>query len=181
MKIEETRIPDCYIFEPQVFEDERGYFFEGFNSNSLKKYIGYNFEVKQINQSKSSKGVLRGLHFQNENKAQAKIVSCVHGEVLDIAVDIRPNSATFGKYALIRLSSDNKKHFFIPKGMAHGFLVYSEYAIVVYQVDEWYSPTHDTGIVYNDPFLNIPWGMSGEKIIVSTKDKNLPSFNELKV
>ncbi|MEP5614015.1 MAG: dTDP-4-dehydrorhamnose 3,5-epimerase [Cyclobacteriaceae bacterium] len=178
MKAEKTNLEDCWILEPDVFEDERGYFYEGFNTEKFKNLTGFDFSVKQINQSRSSLGVLRGLHFQKPPKAQAKLVSCIEGEVLDVAVDLREKSATYGQFALVRLSAENKKHFFIPNGMAHGFLVLTESAKLMYQVDELYSKDHDTGIIYNDPNLNISWGMSDEEIILSEKDKKLPSLKE---
>ncbi len=178
MKVEQANLKDCWILESDVFEDERGYFYEGFNSKKIKEVAGINFDVRQINQSRSSRGVLRGLHFQRTPKSQAKFVSCLEGEVLDIAVDLRNNSPTFGKYAAVRLSAHNKKHFYIPKGMAHGFLVLSEHAKLMYLVDELYSPVHDSGIVYNDPVLNIGWGIPEEEIILSGKDQNLPTFKE---
>lgn len=180
MKAEETKLKDCFILEPDVFEDERGYFYEGFNIEKFKNATGLNFDVKQINQSRSSKGVLRGLHFQTGEKAQAKLVSCMEGEVLDVAVDLRKKSPTFGQYALIRLSAHNKKHFYIPKGMAHGFLVLTEHAKLMYQVDELYSKEHDSGIIYNDPEINVSWGISDEDLILSEKDQNLPLLKQTK-
>ncbi|WP_425390041.1 dTDP-4-dehydrorhamnose 3,5-epimerase [Ekhidna sp.] len=176
MKAEETNVNDCWILEPDVFEDERGYFYEGFNRKKFNDATGFDFDVKQINQSRSSKGVLRGLHFQTGEKAQAKFVSCIEGEVLDVAVDLRKGSETYGKYAMVRLSAHNKKHFYMPKGMAHGFLVLTDHAKLMYQVDELYSKEHDSGIIYNDPDLNISWGMSEDQIILSEKDQNLPSL-----
>ena len=181
MKAEQTNLKDCWILEPDVFEDERGYFYEGFNADRFKKYTGFDFCVKQINQSRSSKGVLRGLHFQLAPKAQAKLVSCIEGEVLDVAVDLRKDSPTFGESSIVRLSSHNKKHFYIPKGMAHGFLVLSENAKLMYQVDELYSPEHDTGIIYNDPDLNIAWGYPEQEIILSKKDQKLPTLKETEI
>ena len=181
MNSEETTLKDCWILEPDVFEDERGYFYEGFNVEKFKNATGLNFEVKQINQSRSSKNVLRGLHFQTGEKAQAKLVSCIEGEVLDVAVDLREKSSTFGKYALVRLSAHNKKHFYIPKGMAHGFLVLTEYAKLMYQVDELYSKEHDSGIIFNDPDINISWGVPDDQIILSEKDQNLPFLNDSKL
>lgn len=178
MKAEETNLKDCWIIEPDVFEDERGFFYEGFNEERFTKNLGIEFRVKQLNQSRSSQGVLRGLHFQRTPKSQAKLVTCTEGEVLDVAVDLRADSETFGKYAIVRLSAHNKKHFFIPKGMAHGFLVLSEHAKIMYQVDEFYSPEHDTGILFNDPDLNISWGMSESDIILSSKDKSLQTLKE---
>ncbi|MEP1094977.1 MAG: dTDP-4-dehydrorhamnose 3,5-epimerase [Cyclobacteriaceae bacterium] len=178
MKAEKTNLEDCWILEPDVFEDERGYFYEGFNTEKFKSATGFDFTVKQINQSRSSRGVLRGLHFQTPPKAQAKLVSCIEGEVLDVAVDLRGKSPTYGQFSLVRLSAENKKHFFIPRGMAHGFLVLTEHAKLMYQVDELYSKDHDTGIIYNDTDLNISWGMPDEDIILSEKDKSLRSLKE---
>ena len=180
MKAEETRLKNCWVLEPDVFEDERGYFYEGFNSQEFKKATGFDFNVKQINQSRSSKGVLRGLHFQTGEKAQAKLVSCLEGELLDVAVDLRSNSPTFGRYATVRLSAHNKKQLYIPKGMAHGFLVLSEHAGLMYLVDELYSKEHDSGIIYSDPELNISWGVPDNEIILSAKDQTLPTFHESK-
>ncbi|SNS55458.1 dTDP-4-dehydrorhamnose 3,5-epimerase [Ekhidna lutea] len=181
MNAEETNLKGCWILEPDVFEDERGYFYEGFNVEKFKKATGFDFDVKQINQSRSSKGVLRGLHFQTGDKAQAKLVSCIEGEVLDVAVDLINDSPTFGEYSLVRLSAHNKKHFYIPKGMAHGFLVLTEHAKLMYQVDALYSKEHDSGIIYNDADISIPWGMQDDQIILSEKDKNLPTLKESKI
>ncbi|WP_420576944.1 dTDP-4-dehydrorhamnose 3,5-epimerase [Ekhidna sp.] len=181
MKAEETELKDCWVLEPNVFEDERGYFFEGFNSKRFKSSTGFDFEVKQINHSRSTKGVLRGLHFQTQEKAQAKLISCIDGELLDVAVDLRPKSPTYGKYFMIRLSAHNKKQLFIPKGMAHGFLVLSESAKLMYLVDELYSKEHDAGIIYNDPNLNISWGMTESEMILSEKDKHLPLLKDAKI
>ena len=178
MKAEETNLRDCWVLEPDVFEDERGYFYEGFNTQKFKNVTGKDFIVKQINQSRSSKGVLRGLHFQKNEMAQAKLVSCVEGELLDVAVDLRKDSPSFGKYTVIRLSAINKKQLFIPKGMAHGFLVLSDHAKLMYLVDELYSKKHDAGIIYNDPDLNISWGVAEEDIILSEKDQNLPLLKD---
>lgn len=178
MKAVETNLKGCWIIEPDVFEDERGLFYEGFNQKRFKDKIGVDFIVKQLNQSKSIKGVLRGLHFQRKPKSQAKLITCTEGEVLDVAVDLRLNSPTYGQYSLARLSSENMKHFFIPKGMAHGFLVLSEHAKLMYQVDEIYSPNHDSGIAFNDSEINISWGMKDSEIILSEKDKHLPSLKE---
>ncbi len=181
MNAVETNLKDCWIIEPDVFEDERGYFYEGFNSKKFKNATGFEFDVKQINQSRSSKGVLRGLHFQSGEKAQAKLISCIEGEVLDVAVDLRKDSPTFCEYSLIRLSAHNKKHFYIPKGMAHGFLVLTDHAKLMYQTDELYSAEHDSGIMYDDPDLNISWGIPEEEIILSKKDQNLPTLKQSKL
>ena len=178
MKAEETILKDCWLVEPHVIEDERGFFFESFNSEKFQTATGIEFHTLQLNQSGSSKGVLRGIHFQNSPKAQAKLISCSEGEVLDVAVDLRKNSPTFGQHFSVVLSSENKKQLYIPKGMGHGFLVLSDYARLMYQVDEVYSPEHDTGIRYNDPSLNIDWGMTKEDLLLSEKDINLPFFEE---
>jgi len=179
MKATETKLKGCWIIEPDVYEDERGYFYEGFNIDKFKNSTGLDFSVKQINQSRSSYGVLRGLHFQIPPKAQSKFISCLEGEVLDVAVDLRKNSPTYLQHEVVRLSTQNKKHFYIPKGMAHGFLVLSETAKLMYQVDEMYSPEHDSGISYNDPQINVPWGISENELILSTKDKNLKKLSEI--
>jgi len=177
----ETNLKGCWVIEPDVFEDERGFFFEGFNAGKFKSLTGVDFIPRQLNQSGSIKGVLRGLHFQNAPKAQAKLVSCSHGELLDVAVDLRKNSPTFKQTFSVRLSEDNKKQLFIPKGFAHGFIVLSEYAKLMYQVDEVYSPEHDSGIAYNDPELNISWVLSKGEIILSNKDQNLKNISETKI
>lgn len=179
MKGEKANLEGCWILEPNVFEDERGYFYEGFNAEKFRGITGLDFNVKQINQSRSSKGVLRGLHFQFPPKGQAKLVSCTEGEVLDVAVDLRTNSETYGQFAIVRLSAENKKQFYIPKGMAHGFLVLSDQAKLMYQVDELYSKEHDSGILYNDPDINIGWGYPEDEIILSEKDKHLPLLKDI--
>jgi dTDP-4-dehydrorhamnose 3,5-epimerase len=179
MKAEETNLKGCWIIEPNVFEDERGFFYEGFNKQRFKEVIGVDFYVKQLNQSRSSKGVLRGLHYQKSPKSQAKLITCTEGEVLDVAVDLRKDSKTFGQYAMVRLSAHNRKHLFIPKGMAHGFLVLSDQAKLMYQVDELYNRDLDSGIKFNDPDLSIAWSLPFEEMILSEKDQNLPSFREI--
>lgn len=180
MKAAQTKLKNCWILEPNVFEDERGYFYEVFNMKKFKETTGTTFEVKQINQSRSHREVLRGLHFQKNPKAQAKLVSCIEGEVLDVAVDLRRQSSTFGQWTMARLSDQNKRLLFIPKGMAHGFLVLSNNAKLMYQVDELYSPAHNAGIRYDDPELNINWGIAEERIILSKKDQLLPMLKEVK-
>ncbi len=178
MKVEQTNLRDCWLIEPDVYEDQRGFFYEGYNEKKFRDATGIQFYVRQINQSRSSFGVLRGLHFQVSPKAQAKYVSVIEGEVLDVAVDLRKDSSTYLEHFAVRLSADNKKHLFIPKGMAHGFLVLSEHAKLMYQVDELYSQEHDGGIAYNDPDINISWGLSDEEIILSEKDTLLPTLKE---
>ncbi len=178
MKAEETSLKNCWVLEPNVFEDERGFFYEGFNSEKFKKLTGNDFVVRQLNQSQSLKGVLRGLHFQNQPKAQAKLVTCVDGEVLDVAVDLRKNSPTYKKHFSIELTAENKKHLYIPKGFAHGFLVLSESAKLMYQVDELYSAEHDTGIAYDDPEIGIDWRIPKSEIILSNKDATLKKIED---
>ena len=175
MKVEQTSIKDLVVIEPEIFYDSRGYFFESYNQNLFIKKLG-DFKFVQDNESKSSKGVLRGFHFQKPPFEQAKLVRCIEGEVLDVALDLRKNSSTYGKYEKVILSEDNKKQFFIPRGFAHAFLVLSETAICSYKVDNIYVPKFDSGIIWNDPSLLINWGIDDSKLIISDKDKNLDMF-----
>lgn len=177
MNIIKTEISDLIIIEPNIFKDQRGYFFESFNQEKFKKEIA-NVDFIQDNESKSTFGVLRGLHFQKPPFEQAKLVRCIQGEVLDVAVDLRSDSETFGKYVSILLSEENKKQFFIPRGFAHGFVVLSEFATFAYKVDNMYSPNHDSGIIWNDLTLNIDWKIDLNKLVISDKDKNLPNLLE---
>lgn len=179
MKIVETKIKDLVILEPNVFGDNRGYFMESFNAEWFEKNV-CDTKFIQDNESKSSKGVLRGLHFQTPPYAQAKLVRVIQGEVLDVAVDLRKDSPTYGKHETILLSGENKKHFFVPRGFAHGFVVLSELAIFSYKVDNVYAPTHDSGIQWNDIELNIDWGIDESKIQLSEKDKTQPLFKGFK-
>ena len=172
MKVEQTSIKDLVVIEPEIFYDSRGYFFESYNQNLFIKKLG-DFKFVQDNESKSSKGVLRGFHFQKPPFEQAKLVRCIEGEVLDVALDLRKNSSTYGKHEKVILSGDNKKQFFIPRGFAHAFLVLSETAICSYKVDNIYVPKFDSGIIWNDPSLLINWGIDVSKLIISEKDKNL--------
>ncbi|MBK6731630.1 MAG: dTDP-4-dehydrorhamnose 3,5-epimerase [Bacteroidetes bacterium] len=177
MPIIDTHIPGLFVFEPKVFEDERGYFYESYNANIFaEKNINLNFV--QDNQSKSSYGVLRGLHFQLEPMAQAKLVRVISGEVLDVAVDLRLGSPTYKEHYSIALSADNRKQLYIPKGFAHGFVVLSETAEFFYKCDNFYSKEHDGGIAFNDPTLNIDWQLPDDVLVISEKDKNLPLLNE---
>lgn len=171
-----TDIAGLVIIEPRIFGDSRGYFFESFNQNTFKKHIG-EIHFVQDNESKSSKGVLRGLHFQTPPYDQAKLVRCIDGEVLDVAVDIRKGSPTYGKHLSVLLSGENKRQFFIPRGFAHGFVVLSETATFAYKVDNWYAPTHDAGIAYNCPILNIDWQIEPNNLKLSDKDQQLPSIS----
>lgn len=178
MKFLKTDIPGVIIIEPAVFSDNRGYFFESFNKKNFEDNIG-KINFAQDNESKSSKGVLRGLHFQAPPFAQAKLVRCIKGSVLDVAVDIRKGSPTYGKYVSIELSEDNKKQLYIPRGFAHGYSVLSDSAIFAYKVDNNYAPECDAGILWNDPVLNIQWGVNNCDILISKKDSKLSSFLEL--
>jgi len=165
------------IIEPTLFGDDRGYFLESYNKKEFEKAIG-EISFVQDNESKSSKGVLRGLHFQKSPYAQVKLVRCIEGKVLDVAVDIREGSETFGQHVTVELSGENKKQVFIPQGFAHGFLVLSKSAIVSYKVDNSYAPAHDAGIRWDDSMLNIQWGVNERDVLVSEKDANLPFFSE---
>ncbi|MFL2636719.1 MAG: dTDP-4-dehydrorhamnose 3,5-epimerase [Flavobacteriaceae bacterium] len=177
MKINKTFIEDLLIIEPQLFKDDRGFFYESYNKNNLDKVI--NIVFVQDNESKSNKGVIRGLHFQAPPFEQTKLVRCVSGNILDVAVDIRKNSKTYGKSFSVELSSENNKQLLVPKGFAHGFQVLSETAIVNYKVDNFYNPKYDSGIIWNDKDLLIDWNLD-IKPILSKKDLKLISFKELK-
>ena len=177
MKFIKTEISDVYIIQPSVFGDERGYFLESYNQKTFEEVIGKKSFV-QDNESKSSKGVLRGLHFQKPPFEQAKLVRCIEGEVLDVAVDIRKNSKTYGHHVAVLLSGQNKRQLFVPRGFAHGFLVLSESATFAYKVDNTYAPEFDTGIRWNDKELNIQWGMDDSEVMISAKDTELPFLSE---
>lgn len=171
----ETEIPDLKIFEPRVITDERGYFFEAFNANVFRDG-GIETQFVQDNQARSTVGVLRGLHYQVAPFAQAKLVRVIHGEVLDVAVDLREDSPTYGKWYSIRLSAENKRQFFVPRGFAHGYVVLSETAEFFYKCDNFYSKAHEGGIRWDDPTLNIDWEIDTEQMILSEKDRVLPEF-----
>lgn len=175
MKKTETGISNLYVIEPAVHGDERGYFMESFKEAWFKKEIADTHFV-QDNESKSSRGVLRGLHFQNPPMAQAKLVRVVQGEVLDVAVDLRKNSPTYGQHFSIVLSAENKKQLFVPRGFAHGFSVLSETAIFSYKVDNFYSQELEEGIRWDDPNLNIDWHLKAEEVRLSEKDKSQQDF-----
>ncbi|MDM1397025.1 dTDP-4-dehydrorhamnose 3,5-epimerase [Myroides odoratimimus] len=176
MKVFTTPIQDCVIIEPKVFFDERGYFLESFNKAVFEKETGLAVRFIQDNQSKSSKGVLRGLHYQIGAYQQAKLVRVLQGEVLDVVVDLRKDSSTYGQQFTQVLSADNFKQVFIPRGCAHGFLVKSETAIFAYKCDNVYNKESEGGIIYNDPSLGIDWEFNLDEVIVSDKDKVLPLF-----
>jgi dTDP-4-dehydrorhamnose 3,5-epimerase len=178
MKFIKTDIPDVYIIEPTVFEDDRGYFLESYNKDKFEEVIG-KVTFVQDNESTSSRGVLRGLHFQKPPYAQAKLVRCLEGKVMDVALDIRKESPTYGKHVAVELSGENKRQLFVPRGFAHGFSVLSEKAVFAYKVDNSYAPESDSGIRYDDQGLNINWGLKEEDIKLSFKDKKLESFKNL--
>jgi dTDP-4-dehydrorhamnose 3,5-epimerase len=175
MNIITTQIPEVLIFEPDVFGDSRGYFFESFRQDIFEKHVG-NIQFVQDNQSKSGFGVLRGLHFQRMPHTQAKLVQCLQGEVLDIAVDIRIGSPTYGKHVSVRLSEKNHRQLYIPRGFAHGFAVLTETAVFSYKCDNYYNPNADGGLAWNDPEINIDWILSLDEIKLSEKDKKQPSL-----
>lgn len=176
MDIQKFDIEDLLLITPKVFGDERGYFFESFNKKRFEEAVGETVDFIQDNESKSSYGVLRGLHFQRPPFNQAKLVRVIEGEVLDVAVDLRVDSPTFGQHQSVILTSKDKHQFFVPRGFAHGFLVLSETATFAYKVDNDYAPTHDDGIIYNSESLGIDWMIVEKDIQLSGKDKNLPTF-----
>lgn len=175
MKYIETEIKGVYIIEPHVFNDARGYFMESWKRAEFEQYIGA-VDFIQDNESKSSYGVLRGLHYQKGDASQAKLVRVIKGRVLDVAVDLRKSSATFGKHVMVELSEDNKRQFFIPRGFAHGFLVLSDEAIFTYKVDNVYAPQAEAGIRWNDPQLSIDWPIDQKDVQTSEKDLKQPLF-----
>ncbi len=177
MPFTETGFPGLKIFEPKVISDSRGYFFESFNK-ALFQSAGIDTGFTQDNESKSKFGVIRGLHYQLNPYAQAKLVRVVEGEVLDVVIDLRKGSPTFGKSYSLVISADNKKQLFIPRGFAHGFSVLSETCIFQYKCDNYYSKESEGGIIYNDPQLNIDWGIGLDKVVVSEKDRVLPLFKD---
>lgn len=175
MNTVETGIEGLIVFEPEVYDDSRGYFFESYNANKLEA-LGINTIFVQDNESKSSYGVLRGLHYQVEPRAMTKLLRVTSGKILDVAVDIRVNSKTYGQYFSIELSALNKRQLYIPRGFAHGFIVLSENAVVNYKCDEFYSKEHEEGIIWNDTELAIDWKIEQENIVLSEKDKSQPTF-----
>ena len=178
MNLIKTKLDGLVVLKPTVFKDNRGYFMESYNQKNINKLLG-NVNFVQDNESESSRGVLRGLHFQKPPYTQAKLVRCLKGSVLDVILDLRKDSKTYGIFETIVLSSENKEQLFVPKGFAHGFIVLSESAILSYKVDNYYNPESESGIIWNDPDLNIDWKINKNEIIVSEKDKNLPTFNEI--
>ncbi|WP_338494507.1 dTDP-4-dehydrorhamnose 3,5-epimerase [Erwinia aphidicola] len=177
MNVIKTDIPDVLIFEPKVFGDERGFFFESFSQKVFEEAVGRKVEFVQDNHSKSSKGVLRGLHYQLAPHAQGKLVRCVAGEVFDVAVDVRPESPTYGKWVGVNLSAENKRQMWIPEGFAHGFLVLSEMAEFLYKTTNYYNPSSERSIAYNHSELKVKWPMEESSLILSEKDRNANKFS----
>ena len=178
MKVTKTEIDGVFIIEPQVFEDERGYFFESYNKEKLKEQ-GIDYDFIQDNQSKSKYGTIRGIHFQKGEYAQAKLVRVLEGTVLDVAVDLRKDSPTFGKHVAVELSAENRRQLMIPRGFGHGFSVLSETAVFAYKCDNVYNKASEGGLRYNDPKLGIDWKIDTDKAILSDKDKVNPLLEEI--
>ena len=179
MKVEQTHLQGCFLIHDTFFEDERGYFFESFNAQRFSKETGVAVNFVQDNQSRSIKGTLRGLHFQTGEHAQAKLVRVLRGEVLDVAVDIRKSSPTFGQHYSVVLSEISRTQLYIPRGFAHGFLVLSDQADFFYKCDNYYNKTAEGGILFSDPELNVDWKMEASDLIISAKDKELPHLNTI--
>jgi dTDP-4-dehydrorhamnose 3,5-epimerase len=178
MNLVKTKLDGLVVLKPTVFKDNRGYFMESYNQKNINKLLG-NVNFVQDNESESSRGVLRGLHFQMPPYTQAKLVRCLKGSVLDVVLDLRKDSKTYGIFETISLTEENKKQLFIPKGFAHGFIVLSKSAIFSYKVDNYYNSDSESGVLWSDLDLNIDWKINKNEIIVSEKDKNLPTFNEI--
>ena len=176
MKFTRTAISDVVIIEPKVHGDERGYFVETFRADKLEEFLGYKINFCQDNESKSSRGVLRGLHYQLHPAAQTKLVRVISGRVLDVAVDIRKGSSTFGKHVAVELSSENKKQLLVPRGFAHGFVVLEDDTVFAYKVDNYYSPENDRGILFSDEALAIDWMVPHDELNLSAKDKVQPKL-----
>ena len=178
MIVKETILEGCFVIQPKVIQDKRGYFLESFNQAVFKEGLKRDINFVQDNESYSSKGVLRGLHYQIGDYAQAKLVRVIKGKILDVVVDLRTDSPTFSKHISIELSEDNKTQLFIPRGFAHGFLVLSDTAIFSYKCDNFYNKASEGGIIYNDKDLNIDWKLDEKEFIVSEKDLELPTLKE---
>ena len=178
MKFIRTDIPDIIIIEPKVHGDERGYFVETYRADKLEAFLGYKINFYQDNESKSSRGVLRGLHYQLHPAAQTKLVRVIQGKVLDVAVDIRKGSPTFGKHVCVELTAENKRQLLIPRGFAHGFVVLEDDTIFAYKVDNYYSPENDRGIAFDDEELGIDWKIPKEELLLSEKDTKQPILSK---
>jgi dTDP-4-dehydrorhamnose 3,5-epimerase len=180
MQFTRTKMEDVVIIEPQVHGDDRGYFVETFRAQNLEEFLGYKINFCQDNESKSSKGVLRGLHYQLSPHAQTKLVRVIEGSVLDVAVDIRKNSPTFGQHVAVKLTAQNKKQLLVPRGFAHGFVVLEDDTVFAYKVDNYYSPECDRGIAFDDKKLDINWGLSTDELKLSDKDTKQPKLFDIK-
>lgn len=180
MQCKATHLSECYILEPRVIQDSRGYFMESFNEKTFETLTGLSVHFVQDNQSFSTRGVLRGLHYQTGEHAQAKLVRVIQGKVLDIAVDIRPNSPTYGQYVAVELSEENQRQLFVPRGFAHGFIVLSQNATFFYKCDNFYNKDSEGGIRYDDATLAIDWQLAAEEFIISAKDLELPTLENAK-
>jgi dTDP-4-dehydrorhamnose 3,5-epimerase len=180
MQVEQTPLKDCYIIHDTVFADERGYFFESFNQQKFENLTGLNVSFVQDNQSKSSRGVLRGMHYQLGTHSQAKLVRVLEGKVLDVVVDLRKESPSFGQSFSIELTATNHQQLFVPRGFAHGFVVLSETAVFFYKCDNFYNKESEGGFIYNDTTLNLDWKINEDEVLLSDKDKALPNFEEAK-
>ena len=178
MRVEKTRLEDCFIIHDAIFSDNRGYFFESFNQRKFAELTGHSIPFVQDNQSYSAKGVLRGLHFQKGEAAQAKLVRVISGKVLDVAVDIRGSSPTFGQYVAVELSEESHTQLFVPRGFAHGFIVLSKTATFLYKCDNFYDKTAEGGIRFDDPEIGINWQLPADELLISEKDLALPSLKE---
>lgn len=178
MKFTRTAIADVVIIEPKVHGDERGYFIETFRADKLEAFLGYKIDFCQDNESKSSRGVLRGLHYQLHPAAQTKLVRVITGRVLDVAIDIRKGSPTFGQHVSVELSAKNKKQLLVPRGFAHGFVVLEDDTVFAYKVDNYYSPENDRGIAFDDATIAIDWMIPKEELKLSPKDQKQPKLNQ---
>jgi len=179
MEFERQSIPDVVLVKPKVFGDDRGYFVETFRQDKFEGFLGYKVDFCQDNESRSSKGVMRGLHFQTPPYSQSKLVRAIEGRVLDVAVDIRVGSPTYGQYVAAELSAENKHQLFVPRGFAHGFAVLSETAIFAYKVDNYYAPNNDSGLAFDDESLGIDWQLPSEELLLSDKDLKQKKLSEL--
>ena len=176
MEIIKTNLNDCFIIKPAIFEDSRGYFYESFNQRKFTEVTGLDIQFVQDNQAQSNYGILRGLHFQKDQYAQAKLVSVIKGKVLDVVVDVRPNSSTYLKHIAVELSEKNHLQLFVPRGFAHGYVVLEDNTIFYYKCDNYYHKAAEGGIIYNDTTLNIQWGIDKSKLLLSEKDLLLPTI-----
>ncbi len=179
MTVSETELKDCFIIEPQIFSDERGYFFESFHKDKFQQLTNIEVDFLQDNEAFSNRGIIRGLHFQKGQFAQAKLVRVVKGKVLDVALDIRPGSKTYGKHFSIILSEKNKKQLFIPRGFAHGYAVLEDNTVFSYKCDNYYNKESESGVIYNDSDLLIDWMLKDEEVLLSVKDNKLKPLIKL--